>query len=204
MRFGSIFGLVALFSSVNSKVAAVGILNSTSFGSTNLIVSGSSLAGVIRIAFVSFCVDFTGLGDGSPAIRSLEPLIISFVNPKDVEFKIPTAATFELTLENKATSPKMDPKRIFSANKVVTQVMTYLNEIDSNKVTRPAFAVKFSPTRVPPIGKKEDFTIQFLTNDLAPNAYNITFELQTPSGESVQRIQKQITLVQERTNKQSE
>ncbi len=134
----------------------------------------------------------------------LEPLIISFVNPKDVEFKIPTAATFELTLENKATSPKMDPKRIFSANKVVTQVMTYLNEIDSNKVTRPAFAVKFSPTRVPPTGKKEDFTIQFLTNDLAPNAYNITFELQTPSGESVQRIQKQITLVQERTNKQSE
>lgn len=134
----------------------------------------------------------------------LEPLALKFADQKEDAIEIPNAATFNLMIENNADSSKLDPKRIFSSSKVVTQVMTYLNPVGSNEVTRPAFAVKFSPTRLPKRGKVENFTIQFLTDELDANSYNVTFELQTPSGESVQRIETQITLKQASKNKQSD
>lgn len=134
----------------------------------------------------------------------LEPLALKFADQKEDAIEIPNAATFNLMIENNADSSKLDPKRIFSSSKVVTQVMTYLNPVGSNEVTRPAFAVKFSPTRLPTRGKVENFTIQFLTDELDAKSYKVTFELQTPSGESVQRIETQITLKQASENKQSD
>ena len=128
--------------------------------------------------------------------NDLNPLKIKISSEDQLSFPIPGAALFKLTLENTAKSPSVDPKRLYFEQKVVAQVMTLLNPVESNEVLRPAFAIKFSPKRLPNRGATVEFDIQFLTNDLSPGNYNLSFELQTPNGQSIQRINQILTLTE--------
>ena len=127
---------------------------------------------------------------------SSDLLKIKISSEDQLSFPIPGAALFKLTIENTAKSPSVDPKRLYFEQKVVAQVMTLLNPVESNEVLRPAFAIKFSPKRLPNRGATVEFDIQFLTNDLSPGNYNLSFELQTPNGQSIQRINQILTLTE--------
>lgn len=126
--------------------------------------------------------------------QSLSKLEIELTSEESSSFVIPDAATFQLSLKNKSTNPKEDPKYLFSANATVAQVITLLNPSESNRIIRPSFPIKFSPKRLPPRSRATSFTIQFLTGDLSPGTYNLSFELQTPNGEPIQRITQDLTL----------
>ncbi len=127
--------------------------------------------------------------------QSVKPLTIDLIS-EELSFQIPNAAIFSLSIKNGSKSRKEDPKNLFASNDTVVQVTTLLSPTGSNEIIRPAFAVKFSPKRLPSQGKIEKFNIQILTNDLKPDTYNLIFELQTPNGESIQRIDQPFTLTE--------
>lgn len=126
--------------------------------------------------------------------KSLEPISIKLLTDDALSFTTQSAALIALVIENKADNPSLDPKRIHSRNKIVAQVVTLLSLDGSNEITRPAYPVKISPKRLPSRGKSETLNIQILTNDLEPNTYRITFELQTPNGEAIERVERTLII----------
>lgn len=126
--------------------------------------------------------------------KSLSQLSIALSSEEAYSFEIPNAATFKLSITNNSSAPTDDPKYIFSANDVTAKVVTLLSAKGSNEIIRPAFAVKFSPKRLPSRGGSTSFIIQFLTNELEPDSYDLSFELQTPNGETTQRINRTLIL----------
>ncbi len=125
--------------------------------------------------------------------QTLQPLEIELLTDPESVLQIQTAAIFELKIANKAEGPSKDPRRLHSKRKVVVQVVTLLIASDSNTVSRPAFAKKFSPRQLPSMGRSQNFNIQFLTDGIPPGDYEVTFELQTPMGELIQRVTEVMT-----------
>lgn len=121
---------------------------------------------------------------------SLRPLELQPINAGTRQVSSGEAARFRMRLVNQASDSAHDPRTINAGARVVAQVVTLLTPEGSNRVVRPTFARKFSPSQLPRPGESEEFEIQFLTNDLSPTSYEVAFELQSPTGDPISRIRE--------------
>ena len=101
-----------------------------------------------------------------------------------------------MRLVNGAADAAHDPRVINADARVVAQVVTMLTPEGSNRIIRPTFARKFSPSQLPRRGDSLEFEIQFLTNDLSPTSFDVAFELQSPAGDPISRIRETLQVAE--------
>ncbi len=129
----------------------------------------------------------------SVTARSLEPLELSVTTGTD-QLMSGEAARFKMRLVNNASDGASDPKTVNSGLRVVAQIATLLKQSENSQVRRPTFAKKISATQLPPPGQSREIEIQFLTGDLPPESFDVVFELQTPSGQTVSSATKPLSV----------
>jgi serine/threonine protein kinase len=119
---------------------------------------------------------------------SLRPLELTPINAGTRHVNRGEAARYRMRLVNQAADSAHDPRVINAEARVVAQIVTLLTPQDSNRVVRPTFAKKFSPSQLPRPGESKEVEILFLTDDLAPTSFEVAFELQSPAGDPISRI----------------
>jgi len=117
---------------------------------------------------------------------SLQPLSLSELSGTE-SLTVGQAARYELQLSNRAESAATDPRRVHAGEEIVAQIVTLLKPVNGSDVQRPAFPQKLRPRQLPSAGKTKMIPMQFLTGGLMPGNYDVTFELQTPTGIAVSR-----------------
>ncbi len=124
-------------------------------------------------------------------VASLRPLVIDQVTGTD-SVMAGEAARFKLRLENRALGPSNDPQQILRDLRIAAQIVTLVRPVGKTVAQRPTFPKKLSPRQLPAHGQTEEIEVQFLTADLLPGTFDVTFALQSPSGqlvsESTQRL----------------
>lgn len=125
---------------------------------------------------------------------SLTPLELLPVNASTNNVISGNAARFQMRISNNAIEDASDPRAIHRDAKVVAQVSTLLKKADGPKRRSPAFPKKFSAAQLPRPGESKAFEIQFLTSSLAPDSYEVIFELQSPKGETIMSTSSQIRI----------
>ena len=127
---------------------------------------------------------------------SLKPLELMPVNAGTRSVTAGEAARYQMTIRNNAADAAHDPRVVNAEAPVVAQIITKLKSPGSARVVQPTFAKKFSPAQLPGPGQSERVEIQFLTGDLSPDDFEVSFELQTPAGDLISRINESLTVAE--------
>lgn len=106
------------------------------------------------------------------------------------------AARFRMRIANHAEDAAHDPRIINAKARVVAQVVTKLRQSGSNRSFSPTFAQKFSPSQLPGRGESQEIEIHFLTDDLSAADFDVSFELQTPAGDTISRIDETLQVAE--------
>jgi serine/threonine protein kinase len=127
---------------------------------------------------------------------SLKPLELMPVNAGTRSVTAGEAARYQMIVRNNAADAAHDPRVVNAEAQVVAQIVTKLKSPESARVVQPTFAKKFSPTQLPRPGESEKIEIQFLTSDLSPADFEVSFELQTPAGDVISRINETLQVAE--------
>lgn len=127
---------------------------------------------------------------------SLEPLELQPVNAGTRTLTSGQAARFRMRIANNAVGQSNDPRIINASAVVVAQIVTMLQEPGEKQLIRPTFAKKFRPLQLPRPGESKEFEIQFLTKDLSPANFEVTFELQSPTGDPISQIKESLSVAE--------
>ncbi|MEO9593903.1 serine/threonine-protein kinase [Rhodopirellula bahusiensis] len=114
----------------------------------------------------------------------------------DPEIPVGEMARFRLQLTNQAESPETDPRVRYSQAGQVARITTYLQQEGQLKRKAPAFPRSFSPRQLPAPGETQSIEIQFLTNNLAQEQFDVIFELQSPAGALVDSTTSQFEVAE--------
>ncbi|MFK8114616.1 MAG: protein kinase [Rubripirellula sp.] len=106
------------------------------------------------------------------------------------------AARFKMRINNNALEDALDPRAQNIRAKVAAQVAIYLRRDDGPKRRSPAFPKKFSAKQLPRPGESMEIEIQLMTRSLAPEPFEVIFELQTPDGEMVSSSSTDLTITE--------
>ncbi len=127
---------------------------------------------------------------------SLKPLELTPVNAGTRSVTAGEAARYRMIVRNNAADADHDPRIVNAEAPVVAQIVTKLKSPGSTRVIQPTFAKKFSPAQLPGPGQSDEIEIQFLTGDLSPADFEVTFELQTPAGDVISRINEALQVAE--------
>jgi len=103
-------------------------------------------------------------------------------------------ARFRVRLENAASSPADDPRRVNAGARVIAQIATFVVPVSSREQLgggsrRPvAFPRRLSAAMIPPPGQSRYLDIDFSSAGIAAGRYDVVFELQSPQGTRVSRL----------------
>lgn len=94
-------------------------------------------------------------------------------------------ARYQVLLENRAGSAEDDPRVLHRDARVLAQIAIYLKPAEATGPTKrlsPGFPKKLGRTMIPPPGEERRIEVDFLTTSLPAGDYEVSFELQSPSG----------------------
>ncbi|WP_236623929.1 serine/threonine-protein kinase [Rhodopirellula baltica] len=136
--------------------------------------------------------------DTSPAVLAAELGALQLTGKviADPEIPVGEMARFRLQLTNQADSRESDPRIRYSQAGQVARITTYLQQEGQLKRKAPAFPRSFSPRQLPAPGETQSIEIQFLTNNLAQERFDVIFELQSPAGAHVDSLTSQFEVTE--------
>jgi hypothetical protein len=127
---------------------------------------------------------------------SLRPLELAPVNAGTRSVTAGEAARYRMIFRNNAADAAHDPRVVNSEAQVVAQIVTKLKSPGSAREVQPTFAKKFSPAQLPRPGESQEIEIQFLTGDLSPADFDVSFELQSPAGDVISQINETLQVAE--------
>ena len=127
------------------------------------------------------------------AAASLRPLELTQVAGTS-EVMSGDAARFKMRIANNAIDATTDPQAINADAKVAAQIVTFLQQNGGPNRKGPTFPKRISGTQLPRPGESKEIEIQFMTSGLAPDSFEVLFELQSPSGETISSATNALTV----------
>lgn len=136
--------------------------------------------------------------DAAPAVLAAELGALQLTGKviADPEIPVGEMARFRLQLTNQADSRENDPRIRYSQAGQVARITTYLQQEGQLKRKAPAFPRSFSPRQLPAPGETQSIEVQFLTNNLAQERFDVIFELQSPAGAHVDSMTSQFEVTE--------
>ncbi len=99
-----------------------------------------------------------------------------------------------MRIANNAIDATTDPQAINADAKVAAQIVTFLQRNGGPNRKGPTFPKRISGTQLPRPGESKEIEIQFMTSGLAPDSFQVLFELQSPSGETISSATEALTI----------
>ena len=125
---------------------------------------------------------------------SLQPLGLVSVTGRTRTAIRGQAARYRLQMSNDASDPSVDPRRLNAGVKVAAQLATLLRQDGNSRILRPTFPKKIPVAQLPRPGESREFEIQFLTNNLPPETYEVEIQLQSPDGSVIASISDRLVI----------
>ena len=126
--------------------------------------------------------------------KTLAALELSPVTAGSTDIESGNVARFQMRVANHAESASKDPRRLNSKARVAAQIAVYITPEGGVKRKAPVFPKKFSPTQLPTPGETSQVEIIFVTSGLLAGDYKVTFELQSPSGWTINSHETDLTI----------